>query len=193
MLDDLTNPDRAIEPARVPVEGLMELLGGLMSLRVRGANRFVLDVPTSLPDLWCERIAILRVFDNLLTNAIRHNPEADGLRIWIRARLVNQMIEFEVGDSGQGIPPEAQAQLFEFGYRLDSTGRVKGQGMGLWSCRRIVEAHGGRIWVKSAPGKGAQFFFTLPVASTVSSQPSPARLTSSIQPARWAQAETVNL
>lgn len=173
MLDDLTNPNRAIEPTQVPVEGLVELLGGLMSLRSEGVAEFALDVPTSLPDLWCERLAVLRIFDNLLTNAIRHNPDAEDLCIWVRARQTGQMIEFEVGDSGQGISIEAQARLFEFGYRLDSTGRVKGHGIGLWSCRRIVEAHGGCIWINSAPGQGTKFSFTVPVASAVLRQPNP--------------------
>lgn len=86
------------------------------------------------------------------------------------------MIEFEVGDTGQGISTEAQAHLFEFGFRADSMGRVHGQGIGLWSCRRIVEGHGGQIWVASAPGQGARFFFTLPIATSLDEMPSPMRL-----------------
>lgn len=190
MLDDLIQPDRAIEPTRVPVEGLIELLGGLMSVRLHEVRSFVLDVPTSLPDIWCERIAALRVFDNLLTNAIRHNSDIDDLQLWIRARLAGSMIEFEVGDSGQGIPPEAHARLFEFGCHTDSTGRIKGHGMGLWSCCRIVEAHGGRIWVVSTPGQGAQFFFTLPIVPITQPQHDLKHVDPAVSLTEWVLAES---
>lgn len=164
LLDDLKSPDRAIELTRVPVERLIELLAGIMALRGDDPITFRLDVPADLPDVWCERVAIIRVFYNLLTNAIRHNPDCDALMVWVRARRAGQMVEFEVGDSGRGIGLQEQARLFEFGLRADSTGKVKGHGLGLWSCRRIIEAHGGRIWVESQPGEGARFYFTLTMA-----------------------------
>jgi signal transduction histidine kinase len=129
------------------------------------AFEFMLEVPSDLPDIWGERIGILRVLDNLLTNAIRHNADSPDLSIWLRAQRTGEWVEFEVGDNGEGIPLENQSNLFEFGFRVDSIGRVKGHGMGLCSCRRIVEAHGGRIWVESQSGQGARFCFTLPIVS----------------------------
>lgn len=163
LLDDLKSPDRVVEPARVPVERFVELLSGIMALRGDAPVTFRLDVPTNLPDVWCERVAIMRVFYNLLTNAIRHNADCEALEVWVRARQVEQVIEFEIGDSGRGIEPEEERHLFEFGYRADSTGKVKGHGLGLWSCRRIIQAHGGQIWFESQPGQGACFCFTLPI------------------------------
>lgn len=88
LLDDLMNPGRAVEPTRVSVEGIVEMLGGLMAVRREAGAVFTLDVPTGLPDLWCERLAVLRVFDNLLTNAVRHNPDTEALRLWVRAQQV---------------------------------------------------------------------------------------------------------
>lgn len=109
-------------------------------------------------------MAILRIVDNLLRNAVQHNGDSPALRIWLAARQVEDMIEFEVGDTDSGIALEAQPQLFEFGFRADSSGKVKGHGLGLYSCRRLVSAHGGQIWVESTPGPGAKFVFTLPIA-----------------------------
>lgn len=161
LLDDLKSPHRVVEPTRVPVERLVELLSGIMALRGDAPVIFRLDVPTDLPDVWCERVAIMRVFYNLLINAIRHNSDCEALEVWVRARQVEQAIEFEIGDSGRGIEPKEEPDLFEFGYRADSTGKVKGHGLGLWSCRRIIAAHGGQIWVEGQPGQGARFHFTL--------------------------------
>lgn len=163
MLEDFQSPDRPIEPERVPVEELIKLAAGMMARHQADSPfEFSLTVPPGLPDLWGERVGILRVLDNLLANAIRHNADCPQLNIWLNARQSEGWIEFEVGDDGVGISEEARSQLFEFGYRADSTGKVKGHGMGLWSCRRIVEAHGGRIWVESEMDRGSRFMLTLP-------------------------------
>jgi len=74
------------------------------------------------------------------------------------------MLEVEVRDFGLGIPLEAQGRLFEKFYRVDNSDHreIGGTGLGLAICREIVEAHGGKIWLESEPGKGSRFFFTLP-------------------------------
>lgn len=166
MLEDLRDPDRPTQPERVRVEDLVELAAGMMAPYQSGLPvRFVLDVPPGLPDAWGERVEILRVLDNLLANAVRHNGDFTPIQVWLQVRRVGDELEFEVGDSGGGISPDVFERLFELGFRMDSTGRVRGHGMGLWSCRRIVESHGGRIWVEGRPGEGARFYFTLPIAA----------------------------
>ncbi len=167
MLSELTDPERPFQPEEVAVEDLVEVIGGLMAMRRKAGVNFRLEVPTSLPDLWCEQLAIMRVFDNLLQNAVCHNPNRPDLQVRVRAELLEDCIRFEVIDNGQGIPAEAQPRLFEFGYRCDDSGTIRGYGLGLWSCRRIVEAHGGRIGVDSEEGQGASFWFTLPVAAVI--------------------------
>jgi signal transduction histidine kinase len=172
MLSDLRDPERSMEPERISVEDLVELAAAMMKqAQSEGAATFELDVEPSLPDLWGERLAILRVLDNLLMNAIRHNADEPGVRVWLRVQQAEAVVQFEVGDAGAGIAPEIQVRLFEFGVRADSTGKVKGQGMGLWSCRRIIEAHGGRIWMQSEVGRGTRFFFTIPIAPQLSISP----------------------
>lgn len=101
------------------------------------------------------------VLTNLLQNAIRHTP-ADGL-VEVRAAPDDAAVRFEVRDSGPGIPAEYLPRLFERFFRVPGA-PSGGAGLGLYICKEIVEAHGGRIGVESDPGQGAIFWFTLPAA-----------------------------
>ncbi len=163
MLEDLRDPDRPISPEAVRVEELVELSAGLMAVYQEDqAVDFRLDIAPGMPDVWVERVEVLRVLDNILTNAVRHNGDRSSLRVWMRVRCEGPEVLFEIGDDGQGFDPAARETLFEFGVTTDSTGRARAHGMGLWSCKRIINAHGGRIWADSEPGQGARFLFTLP-------------------------------
>jgi signal transduction histidine kinase len=106
---------------------------------------------------------IQRVLFNLIQNAIRHTP-ADG-SVTVRAARIGSTVEIEVADTGEGIAPDDRERVFEpFAQGADRASRTDGSaGLGLAISRAIVEAHGGRIWVESEPGKGTDFYFTLPV------------------------------
>jgi signal transduction histidine kinase len=106
-----------------------------------------------------ERIQI--VFHNLISNALRHTPE-QGI---VRARAVpeDDFVRFEISDTGDGIPKEYHAAIFERFFRIPGA-TAGAAGLGLSLCKEIVEAHGGRIGVESEPGHGSTFWFTLPVA-----------------------------
>ena len=98
---------------------------------------------------------------NLLSNAIKFTPE--GGRIDVRAGLVDGMAEISVADTGVGIAPEDQEAVFEeFRQVGGSEKKAEGTGLGLTLCRKFVELHGGRIWVKSQVGQGSLFTFTIP-------------------------------
>jgi len=105
---------------------------------------------------------IEQVFTNLLSNAIEYSDK--GGCVTIRSQRVNEGIRFQVEDQGKGIPPEKQKKLFA---SFDSSGTKKKDGersigLGLIISRKIVEAHGGKMFVESEPGKGSVFGFTLP-------------------------------
>jgi signal transduction histidine kinase len=105
---------------------------------------------------------IRQVVLNLLSNAIKFTPE--GGRIEVKAAPKDGFVEVSVSDTGIGIAPEDQERVFEE-FRLVGTAdkKAEGTGLGLTLCRKFVELHGGRIWVKSQLGAGSTFTFTIPV------------------------------
>ncbi|MCX7661334.1 MAG: HAMP domain-containing histidine kinase, partial [Candidatus Omnitrophica bacterium] len=106
---------------------------------------------------------IERVFINLLSNAVKFTPQEGKIRIQTKNYDQNTL-QVDVSDTGCGIPPEAQELIFEEFYRVDNpiNQQVKGTGLGLSLVKQIIQAHNGKIWVKSKLGEGSTFSFTLP-------------------------------
>jgi signal transduction histidine kinase len=130
---------------------------------IAAAQGIGFTIAADLPDLSveCDRERVLQVFSNLLGNAFKFCRRGDG--VTLRAVRDGREVRFEVSDSGPGIPVEERPHIFEPYWSAERHGR-KGTGLGLFITRGVVEAHGGRIWVESEPGRGTTFFFTLPVA-----------------------------
>ncbi len=121
------------------------------------------DVPDGLPILEIDSTRIAQVLDNLLSNAAKYAP---GAPVELRARRDGETVVVEVEDEGPGIAPEHLTQMFQRFYRVPDTQRtIRGTGLGLYICRKIIESHGGRIGVESRLGKGTRFFFDLPLAA----------------------------
>lgn len=110
---------------------------------------------------------IERVFHSLIANALTYRSAA-APRIDLRCEAHNGSYVFAVRDNGVGIAPEYHQRIFRLFERLERGGNQR-TGAGLALCKRIVEGHGGRIWVRSAPGEGATFYFSLPAAGGASS------------------------
>ena len=92
-------------------------------------------------------------------------PQADASSVGAAAR--NEDVVFRVADTGRGIPPEQLPHVFDRFWQAVPRARRLGAGLGLAITKGIVEAHGGRIWVKSAPGNGSTFYFTIPAVRVV--------------------------
>jgi signal transduction histidine kinase len=121
------------------------------------------DLPKKLPRVKIDTHRISQVLLNLIDNAITHTPK--GGRITISAVNLDKWLEIAVDDTGEGIPAEDLPNIFERFYRVDkSRARATGgAGLGLAISKSLVEAHGGKIEVRSQEGKGSRFSFTLPV------------------------------
>lgn len=145
-------------------------------------NQVHLDVqvPETLPFISGDSNQLWRVFENLITNAIKHNPP--GIEVAIAAQpqippdssvvttsisaTAAEFIQCWIKDNGNGIPLDDQPQLFELYRRGSAHHRSPGIGLGLYLCRQIIEAHGGSIELHSIPGQGTTFGFSLPIAQT---------------------------
>ena len=181
-----------LEDAAAEADVLSHLLGNLLELSRFQADRLVLyveplnvntvvqgviekvrqqhpgpefraDVPRGLPQLHADQLRIERILYNLLENAAKYSPP--GGEICVSVKRDRRRLIVGVSDQGIGIAVEHQAMLFRPFQRIEDSmsARVKGIGLGLLVCRRLVEAHGGRVWLESEPGKGSTFFFSLPL------------------------------
>ncbi len=117
----------------------------------------------SLPEVIGDSIQVTRLFQNLLLNSIKYRCD-EAPRIHIAAEAAGNDWVFSVRDNGIGIDPQYSEKVFGIFKCLNPRAKASGTGMGLAICRKIVARHEGRIWVESALGKGAKFFFTLPTA-----------------------------
>src|SRR5262249_52788122 len=126
----------------------------LVLMRERASRRSILlerVVDERLGHISADERKVKQVLLNLLSNAVKFTSE--GGRIDLRAALVDDLVEISVTDTGIGITPEDQTAVFEEFRQVGSTAKkVEGTGLGLALCRKFVELHGGRIWVKSQAG-----------------------------------------
>lgn len=156
-----------IEEGRLRLEpqaiNLQRLIQQSVDLFESPTHVFECQVPDGLLVMG-DRDRLREVLDNLVSNAIKYSPE--GGLVKLRAEAEGDEVVIAVSDSGIGVPSHRLKRIFEQYERDDAARRlgIPGTGLGLAICKGIVEAHGGRIWVKSTPGRGSTFFFTVPRA-----------------------------
>jgi PAS domain S-box-containing protein len=118
-----------------------------------------------LPTLSGDESQLLRLFQNLLSNALKfHGAEPPRIHISAQNIAGGAVWKFSVRDNGIGIPPEHFPRIFQLFQRLHGRGEYPGSGIGLAVCKKIVERHHGQLWVESEPGQGSTFYFILPEA-----------------------------
>ena len=132
--------------------------------RVRGKLdeiNAVIEIQTDMPTVHGDRVRLIEVIQNLVENAAKYSNSRARPRIEIGTRVESEKsVSFFVHDNGIGIAPEYHENIFGLFNKLDA--KADGTGIGLTLVKRIIEVHGGKIWVESEAGKGATFYFTLP-------------------------------
>jgi PAS domain S-box-containing protein len=126
------------------------------------ARRFVTSIPNVIQPINADPLRVGRILYNLLDNAAKYSPP--GTQIKVSARAEPDHLVIGVSDKGRGLSASEQARIFRPFQRLEKSrpDQARGAGLGLMVCKRLVEAHGGQIWVESKKGKGSTFFFSLP-------------------------------
>jgi PAS domain S-box-containing protein len=148
-----TEAGRALAEALANLHGLIQEAGALVTYD---------ELPTVIGD----PTQVLRLFQNLIGNAVKFRTPGRCCLIHVGARKRAGRWEFSVQDNGIGIDPSQYERIFIIFQRLHTREAYPGSGVGLSICKRIVERHGGRIWVESEPGRGSTFYFTLPAVPT---------------------------
>ena len=146
-----------------------------VELRAREKNvRLELNIPQEVPEVNVDSARMEQVIANLMANAIQHTPPGNSVTISIgtvtgeRSHQVEKpSLIISVADTGEGIAPEHLPNIFERFYRVEhSRSRSEGgTGLGLAIVKQMVQAHGGKVWVDSEPGKGSTFYVALPLAA----------------------------
>jgi PAS domain S-box-containing protein len=116
-----------------------------------------------LPIVMADRVELVQLFQNLIANAIKYRGSLQPI-VEVSAERVDNSWQFRVKDNGIGIAAEHHEDIFEAFRRLHSEDEYSGTGIGLATCKKVVERLGGRIWVESTIDQGASFFFTLPIS-----------------------------
>lgn len=163
----------SIEAGRLSLERHRESVPSLVAQALRmfelEAERRSIRVTTNaagLPPVNVDASRIVQVLGNLLRNALKFTP--DGGQMTVVAEAQGGNVVLSVTDTGPGIPLADQPRVFDRYWQSRRTANKRGTGLGLSIAKGIVEAHGGRMWLESAPGSGSSFFFSIP-AETVSS------------------------
>jgi len=168
LIDDLLSVSR-IESGRLNAELTAIDLGQVVSdvissFSVDEGHRFTTDIAPDTGTVLADRDKILQVLTNLVSNAVKYSPT--GSEVTVRARPVSNHAEVEVSDEGIGMSPSESEQVFEKFSRSNrpEVRKVGGTGLGLYITKNLVELQGGQLWMRSEPGRGSTFTFSVPLA-----------------------------
>lgn len=158
LLKFVTIDNKAIQKKEVNLNNTLFLV--TQNIRTLLTENEVTLSMSEMPTVFGYRHHLSQLFQNLLQNAIKFRSEKK-LEIEIKCQSKRNYYLFSVRDNGIGIPEKHQKHIFEIFRRLHKNGKYHGTGMGLALCQKIVDMHGGKIWVKSKEGEGSTFYFTI--------------------------------
>jgi two-component system phosphate regulon sensor histidine kinase PhoR len=148
-------------PSAIQVEEeCQEIIGSLLPVAETKGVELATEYPAEILVLQADPLLFRRVLENLLGNAIKYAPPQTSVLLQVQRN--GREVRFAVKDQGPGISPQDVPHIFEIFYRGKSAGKEQGFGLGLATVKRIIDAHGGRIWLDTSPG-GTTFFFTFPL------------------------------
>jgi len=152
-------------PESIDCEFILNKVLSNLKIIIKENNVIISHIP--LPEVVADSTQIMQIFQNLIFNGIKfHSEQAPKIHIAAEKRASEWV--FSVQDNGIGIDPQYSERIFEIFKRLNSRDRYPGTGIGLAICKKIIDRHGGSIWVESELGKGSTFYFTLPIDSAES-------------------------
>lgn len=164
---DLSRLEAGLLPIAVEPHSLAEIIAdGMPQFQVMTRqHRLLIDLPSDLPRILVDARRIVQILVNLVNNAVHYAPSAT--EIHISAAAYGQFLQVSVVDQGPGIPTAERKRVFQAFQRgaREESGAGKGAGLGLAICKGLVEAHGGRIWIKKQSAPGTTISFTVPVVS----------------------------
>ena len=172
LIEDLLTYARVASRARpLQPERLDDILDEvLFSLKVRLEEQGAVVERGCLPTVMADRRQLAQLMQNLISNAMKFQAKGAKPVVHISSELQDGGWLVRVKDNGIGIEQDYQEKIFVIFQRLHARDEYEGTGVGLAVCKKIVERHGGSIWVESQPNQGATFLFTLPDVQTSSSQ-----------------------
>ncbi len=150
----------ALRVEEVDLNRMVEAILASMRTQIERADATV-EVAT-LPRCWGDAGQIDQVFTNLIDNALKYRDPGRPLHVRIAGEAGETRVVYSVADTGLGIAPGHRDKVWELFHRLDPRGATKGEGLGLTLVKRIVECHGGRVWLESTLGEGSRFHVALP-------------------------------
>ena len=156
-----------LELSSVAIPEILRSAVSMLSERASGAGlTLAIDTEPEEITITADERRVRQIVFNLLSNAVKFTPS--GGRVDLSALAEDGRVEIAVADTGPGIPPEELERIFEEFEQATAGKKAEGTGLGLPLSRRLVELHGGRLWVDTEPGKGSTFRFTLPTRQEVS-------------------------
>jgi len=164
LLEFSRSGNKAAKKEDVDLGIVMDLVNKDLSIAVADSGT-LLNIPESLPVVKGTPSAIYRLFLNLISNGIKFRKKDTTPVITLAVNEFPDLWEFTLQDNGIGVAEKDKSKLFQAFHRLHRRDEYPGTGLGLVTCKKIVETHGGKIWMTSEVGKGTGFHFTINKAS----------------------------
>ncbi len=143
---------------------LMQVIDSMKILTHQQEKKISVNISSDIPKLLADGDILKRVISNLIWNSMKFTPQRSTIEIAAPYKKDTKMVEISVKDHGRGIPKEFCGSVFDKFTQIENNKMIDmtSKGLGLYFCKLAVEAHGGKIWVESKPGKGSIFYFTIP-------------------------------